>query len=131
MGKIERFEDVDAWKEARALARAIYRISGTGEFARDFGLRDQIRRAAVSVMSNIAEGFERGGNREFIQFLFIAKGSAGEVRSQLYVAADLGYVDEGTLRDLKKLTETVSRLIAGFIKYLKSSPLQGEKKATQ
>ena len=91
MAKIERFEKMDVWQQARTIAKNVYVASRQGEFARDFGLRDQIQRAAVSIMSNIAEGFERGTNKEFIQFLFIAKGSAGEVRSQLYVAFDLGY----------------------------------------
>ncbi|MBM4037083.1 MAG: four helix bundle protein, partial [Planctomycetes bacterium] len=87
MGKIERFEDMDAWKKARELTRAIYQLTSAGGFSRDFGLRDQIRRAAVSVMSNIAEGFERGGDKEFHQFLAVAKGSCGELRCQLYVVS--------------------------------------------
>jgi len=88
MARIERFEDIEAWKKGRDLRKVIYKCSRTGEFARDFALRDQIRRAAQSVTSNIAEGFERGGNREFIQFLSDAKGSCGEVRDQLYTALD-------------------------------------------
>ncbi|MEA2084022.1 MAG: four helix bundle protein [Thermodesulfobacteriota bacterium] len=89
MAKIGKFEDIEAWKKARELTKEIYVISNEGPFARDFGLRDQVRRAAVSVMSNIAEGFDRGGNRELIQFLYIAKGSAAEVQAQLYVALDV------------------------------------------
>lgn len=93
MAKIERFEDIEAWKKARELRKAIYKVSRTGEFAQDFALRNQIRRAAQSTTSNIAEGFERGGNREFIQFLSDAKGSSGEVRDQLYTAIDENYVN--------------------------------------
>jgi len=87
MAKIEKFEDIEAWKKAREVAKEIYAISNEGLFARDFGLRDQIRRAAVSVMSNIAEGFERGGDVEFRRFLAIAKGSAGEVKAQTVCGA--------------------------------------------
>jgi four helix bundle protein len=91
---VRSFEDLVAWQVARELVREIYRETSSGNFARDFGLRDQIRRASVSVISNIAEGFERGGNKEFIQFLYHAKGSCGEVRTQLYVAWDLDYLTE-------------------------------------
>jgi len=86
--KIKTFEDIESWKKARALTNEIYKITGAGTFARDFGLKDQIRRASVSILSNIAEGFERGGDKEFSQFLAIAKGSCGEVRAQLYIALD-------------------------------------------
>ena len=92
--RIERFEDFIAWQKARALAARIYRVSDEGKFAKDFGLKDQIRRAAVSIMSNIAEGFERGRSAEFHQFLSIAKASCAELRSQLYVALDAGYLDQ-------------------------------------
>ncbi|MBV9959442.1 MAG: four helix bundle protein, partial [Acidobacteria bacterium] len=94
MSRIKRFEDIEAWKISRELTRLIYQATARGEFGRDFGLRDQIRRASVSVLSNIAEGFERDGDREFLQFLTIAKGSCGEVRAQLYVALDQRYFDE-------------------------------------
>ena len=83
MSKIKRFEDIESWKGARKLTRQIYQITAAGEFTRDFGLKDQIRRASVSILSNIAEGFERGGDQEFLQFLSVAKGSCGEVRAQL------------------------------------------------
>src|SRR5215204_3249757 len=92
MATIIRFEDLDAWRLARELTQEVYRVTGNGEFSRDFGLTNQIRKASVSVMSNIAEGFERDGNKEFRNFLSIGKGSAGEVRSQLYVALDQGYL---------------------------------------
>src|SRR5438445_8247510 len=100
MGKILRFEEIEAWKKARLLTRDIYQVTAKGDFARDFGLRDQIRRASVSAMSNIAEGFERDGNKEFIQFLSNAKGSTSEVRSQLYVALDAGFIDEKKFQEL-------------------------------
>ncbi len=92
MARIERFEDIESWKKGRELRRAIYQCSKRGEFARDYSLKDQIRRAAQSITSNIAEGFERGGNSELIQFLSDAKGSCGEVRDQLYTALDEKYV---------------------------------------
>ncbi|OGP70693.1 MAG: four helix bundle protein, partial [Deltaproteobacteria bacterium RBG_13_58_19] len=88
MAKIERFEEIDAWKKARELTKNIYEITGKGNISKDFALRDQLRRASVSIMANIAEGFERGGNKEFRQFLAVAKGSVGEVKAQLYVALD-------------------------------------------
>jgi four helix bundle protein len=120
MTKIERFEEIEAWQVARKLTNVIYVASSNGKFARDFGLRDQIRRSAVSIMSNIAEGFGRSGNREFIQFLFIAKGSAFEVQAQLYVALDAGYLDQTKFQELFDLASDTSRLISGFIRYLKS-----------
>src|SRR5215208_2039329 len=92
--QIKNFEDLEIWKIARVLTRAIYQLTRNVKFAKDFALRDQIRRAAISVMSNVAEGFERGGNQEFIQFLYVAKASCGEVRSQLYVALDQSYVSQ-------------------------------------
>lgn len=118
MPKIERFEEIKAWQLARELVTAVYRASSQGKFATDFGLRDQIRRAAVSVISNIAEGFERGSEKEFQRFLYMAKGSAGEVRSQLYVASDLGYLPVEEFADLKARVEEVSRALSGFITYL-------------
>jgi len=127
MNKIERFEDIVAWQKARALTKEIYAASKRGGFARDFGLRDQIQHASVSTMSNIAEGFERGGDNEFIQFLSHAKGSCGEVRSQVYVALDQGYVAPGDFDVLSGQAAEVSRLIAGFMSYLQGSPLRGKK----
>ncbi len=127
MARLERFEDIDAWKEARELTKSVYQITSTGEFARDFGLRDQIRRAAVSVMSNIAEGFERGGDKEFLQFLSLAKGSCGEVRAQLYVALDQTYINDAQFQELVEKTLRINRLIAGLMKYLQTSDLRGSK----
>jgi len=127
MGTIRKFEDIEAWQKARELTRQVYTVSDSGQFARDFGLRDQIRRAAVSIMSNIAEGFERDGSAEFSQFLAIAKGSAGEVEAQLYVALDQGYINQKQFDDIKALASSTKKLIAGFMNYLKQSNLKGQK----
>ena len=112
--KVERFEDLIAWQKARQLVSDIYRITAHGEFAKDFGLRDQIRRAAVSVMSNIAEGFDRGSRSEFHQFLVIAKASCAEVRSQLYVAQDVGYINQENFNTANNNTSELSRIIGGL-----------------
>ena len=127
MANIEKFEEIEAWQKARELTRDIYRITNQGSFARDFGLRDQIRRAAVSTMSNIAEGFGRGGNREFIQFLSTAKGSASEVQAQLYVALDAEYITTEQFRQLYDLAQSSGKLIGGFIRYLQKSDHKGVK----
>ncbi len=111
---VQRFEDLIAWQKARVLTADIYRTTGQGSFARDFGLRDQIQRAAVSAMSNIAEGFDRGSRAEFHQFLVIAKASCAEVRSQLYVAFDIGHIDEPEFDRLRNQTEELSRVIGGL-----------------
>src|SRR6476620_9170212 len=125
--KIKKFEDIESWKKARRLTNEIYRITTTGEFVRDFGLKDQIRRASVSILSNIAEGFERGGDKEFSQFLAIAKGSCGEVRAQLYVALDQDYISLVQFEELTRTATEVSQLISGFMKYLRESTLRGSK----
>ena len=127
MAKITRFEDIKAWRKARALTAAIYQLPSHGEFARDYGLRDQLRRAAVSSMSNIAEGFEREGNKEFVQFLTHSKGSAAEIKSQLYVALDAGYINQTQFDGLSQLADETARLIGGFIRYLQSSDYRGRK----
>lgn len=106
------FESLRVWHDARRLSVAIYAAARAGQFARDFGLRDQICRAAISIMSNIAEGFERGSGREFLQFLKVAKGSAGEVRSQLYAAEDLGYLEPEAAQALRKQAASIARQIA-------------------
>lgn len=112
--RIERFEELIAWQKARVLTREIYEITRIGAFARDFGLSGQIQRAAVSIMSNIAEGFERGGRGEFHQFLSTAKASCAEVRSQLYVALDVGYLEEQKFDRLLRQAEEVARIIGGL-----------------
>lgn len=127
MAKIERFEDLISWQKARELNRLIYKVSREGAFAKDFGLRDQLRRASVSVMSNIAEGFERGGDKEFIQFLSTAKGSCGEVRAQLYAALDESYLTQAEFKELCDRSAEISRLISGFMTYLRRSELRGNK----
>jgi len=127
MSRIDRFEDIEVWRKARELVKAIYAISNEGSFSRDFGLRDQIRRAAVSIMSNIAEGFERDGDREFLQFVSIAKGSTGEVRAHLYVALDAGYIDQETFARLFDMATQISRMLAGLMKYLRNSDYKGKK----
>jgi four helix bundle protein len=114
MGKVSRFEDLIAWQKARQLTRDVYRVSSTGKFSRDFGLRSQIQRAAVSVISNIAEGFERGRRPEFHQFLSTAKGSCAEVRAQLYVAMDIGHLQEEGFERLMAQACEVSRIIGGL-----------------
>lgn len=127
VGTFECFEEIEAWQKARVLVREVYRVSGHGAFLRDFVLRDQVRRAAVSVMSNIAEGYERGGTGEFMQFLSIAKGSAGELRSQFYAALDQGYFDQETFDRMLGLVKENSRLIAGLMNYLRKSSVRGLK----
>ena len=127
MAKIEKFEDIESWKLAREITKLIYMASSAGNFSRDFALVNQIRRASISILSNIAEGFERGGNKEFLQFLAIAKGSCGEVRAQLYVALDQNYVDKNQFEEISgKLLET-NRIISGLMKYLQQSDLRGNK----
>ena len=127
MASIKRFEDVEAWKKGRELTRRIYQITSKNKFTRDYALRDQIRRAAISITSNIAEGFDRGGNREFVQFLAIARGSASELKSQLYTALDADYFDQKEFAELYQLAHSVVLLIGGFIKYLQQSELSGQK----
>jgi len=114
MAKIEKFEDLIAWQKARELTRAIYEATRQGAFAKDYGLSGQIQRATVSIMSNIAEGFERGGRGEFHQFLSTAKASCAEVRSQLYVALDVGYLDETSFDRLMQQAQEVGRIVGGL-----------------
>jgi four helix bundle protein len=114
MPGIERFEDLVAWQKARALTVEIYRATRDTPFARDFGLVGQVQRAAVSIMSNLAEGFERGSNGEFHRFVCTAKGSCAELRIQLYIARDIGYLDSGEFDRLMAQAVEVSRLIGGL-----------------
>jgi len=122
MGTVKQFEDLRVWQEARGLVREVYKVTKQRAFVRDFALRDQITRAAISSMSNIAEGFERGSRKEFVQFLNIAKGSNGEVRSQLYIALDQEYIDERKFGELRESALGLSRRLAKFITYLESYP---------
>ena len=122
MGKFTRFEEIISWQKARELNVEIYQITNSSNlFSKDFGLRDQIRRASVSISSNIAEGFERQTTKEFIRFLYIAKASAGEVRSQLYLAFDLKYLNKEEFEKLMLKINEVSKLISGLLKYLHST----------
>jgi four helix bundle protein len=125
--KILRFEDLPVWQQARELYKIIFEITSQNPFSNDFKFRDQIRSSGGSIMDNIAEGFERGGNKEFVQFLSIAKGSCGECRSQCYRAFDSGYIHQLTLDDLISRTTSLSKNISGFMSYLKQSELKGTK----
>ncbi|WP_373057393.1 four helix bundle protein [Zunongwangia sp. H14] len=121
MAKFNSFEEIFAWQKARELNSEIYRITGIGSFGQDFELRGQIRRSSISISSNIAEGFERGTAKEFIRFLYIAKASAGEFRSQLYLASDLKYLENEEFVKTKAKVNEISKLISGLIKYLHST----------
>ncbi len=120
MAGVSKFEEIEAWKAARRLTVSIYQLTATGAFARDYGLVDQIRRATISISSNIAEGFERKTAKSFVQFLFIAKGSAGEVRSQLYAALDLGYLTKEQFDAVRSDVPQVSKMLVSLISYLES-----------
>lgn len=119
MSTIERFEDIQAWQEARVLTKLVYGLTSDGKWAKDYGLKDQVRRACVSIMSNIAECFERRGTAEFHRFLAIAKGSAAEVKSQMYVALDMDYIGEKPFTTAYQLADKAARLIGGLMNYLK------------
>ena len=118
--QVRRFEDLEAWKFSRELTKTIYSLTRKELIKRDFGLVDQIRRAATSAMTNVAEGFERGSNKDFVRFLFIARGSAGEVRSLLYVALDQGYITEEEFATIHDLCIQTSRIIWGLVKSLRN-----------
>lgn len=122
--KITRFEDLDCWQQARELTRSIYRLTADSKFAKDYGLKDQMRRASVSIMANIAEGFARKGSKEFGQFLFVAKASAAELQSHAYVALDQGYMGEPDFKELYDKLDHVSRMLSNLIKYLSTSRTQ-------
>ncbi len=121
MPKIEKFEDIKAWQLGRDLVKEIYQITKTKNCSRDYGFKEQIQRSAVSLMSNVAEGFERYNKKEFIQFLNFARGSAGEARNHLYVALYLNYISEEDFNKLKDLCESISKCLWNFMKYLKSN----------
>lgn len=121
----KHFTEMEVWQKAKMLTKLIYEATSTGTFSRDWALRDQIRKASVSIPSNIAEGFERGGNKEFIRFLSIAKGSAGEVLTQLHIAMDLGHLTENEFDRLQDQTVRIGRMLGGFVQYLKKSSRKG------
>ena len=121
------FEELGVWQKTLILVKEIYALTNNEKFRKDFSLTDQIRRAGISILANIAEGFERGSNTEFIQFLYIAKGSSGEVRSQLYVAYELGYIDKETFYKYLLLCKEISGQLSRLISYLKRSRFKGEK----
>jgi four helix bundle protein len=127
MSTIKRFEEIISWKEARELNRVLRKLIKEKRFERNFGLISQLERSAGSIMDNIAEGFERGGNKEFIQFLYIAKGSCGELRSQMYRAIDDGYINEEEFNLVSNYCSKISNLIYKLIEYLKASDLKGQK----
>ena len=120
MGKIEQFEDIKSWQKARELSKEVYLISDIGNFGKDFSLKDQVRRCSVSISSNIAEGYERQSDKEFARFLYIAKGSCGELRSQIYLALDLNYISIKQAGKLQSQAIEISKMISGLIKYLKN-----------
>ena len=124
---IERFEDLEIWQEARELCKFVYKITEREPFRKDFTLKNQMRSSSGSTMDNIAEGFERDGTKEFIQFLSISKGSCGECRSQSYRAHDYKYIDKAILDELVERTTILSKKIASFMSYLKSSTFKGTK----
>jgi four helix bundle protein len=121
------FEAMDVWKMGCRLVIDVYRAMGEGQGRRDFALRDQIRKSALSIPSNIAEGFERESPSAFIPFLYYSKGSCGELRTQLYIAAKLGYIDRARLKDLVRQAKDISRMLSGLIKYLKKRRQEGNR----
>jgi len=127
MGTIQRFEDLQVWKKARAFSKDVFQLTQTGLFAKDYELKGQINRSAGSIMDNIAEGFERSGKAEFINFLTISKGSCAETRSQLYRAFDRNYLDEITLKKFLTEGEEVGKMLSGFITYLNKTEVAGIK----
>ena len=127
MATFKKFEEIGAWQKARELTKEIYQVTTHGAFGRDYSLKDQIRRASVSIMSNIAEGFERSGTSEFGHFLSTAKGSAGEVRSQLYVALDQEYLTQDVFEKLLANASEISRMISGLMTYRRQSGIKGTK----
>lgn len=116
--KFNRFEEIDVWKQACELCKEIYLLTNSEVISKDFGFKDQLRRSSVSIPSNIAEGYERKSNTEFVRFLYIAKGSAGELRTQLYIAKEINYISNERFDELFKKAEEISKSLSGFIKYL-------------
>jgi four helix bundle protein len=127
MSTFHRFEDIEVWKKSMSLISLVYKITNGSSFLKDYALTNQIRRSGISIASNIAEGFERDGNKEFINFLYIAKGSCGEVRCQLHIAFNLGYLEIDRFEELYNLATEISRSLGKLIKYLQGSDLKGKK----
>ena len=125
--KVRTFEDLLVWQLSIELVKRVYVLTANAWFSKDFELRSQIRRASVSIPTNIAEGFDRSGTGEFVQFLAMAKGSAGEVKSQLYIALDLNYIDKEIFNQLFSLAAETDRLIGGLMNYLRNSNIKGTK----
>ena len=119
--KINRFEDLECWQSARELVNLVYRVCSVSDLNKNFGLSDQIKRAGISIMANIAEGFSRKSNKEFIQFLFISKASAAELQSHLYIAADQGIIDNASFENLYQHADKVQRQTSNLIKYLNTT----------
>src|SRR5439155_25195316 len=120
--KISRFEDLEIWKQARELTRWVYKLTANGNFSRDYGLKDQMRRASVSIMANIAEGFSRRGDKKFTQFLFVARSSAAELQSHAYVELDQDYITDTDFKRLYESLDHISRMLSNFIKRLLRNP---------
>jgi four helix bundle protein len=127
MGTFKKFEEMDVWKKSRGLTNQIYLLTSKNGFVKDYCLKDQMRRAAISIISNISEGYERDGNREFVQFLSIAKGSSGELRSQLYVALDLSYISNEEFNSLIEKCNEISGMLNSLIRYLRDNVFRGTK----
>lgn len=127
MATVKRFEDLEVWQQARKLATAIYQLTSNGTIVKDYELVKQMNRSVGSIMDNIAEGFDRGGKREFIQILAIARGSCAELKSQLYRALDRKHIGEEIMKQAYEQIEAITRMISGLIKYLNNSNIKGNK----
>ena len=127
MGSVKRFEGFEVWKKSRVFADKIYKLSNIGAFASGYSLKNQINASSGSIMDNIAEGFERGGTKEFIQFLYFSKGSCGEARSQLYRARDRNYITSENFDELFSDAEELSKMLSGLTSYLQTSDIKGIK----
>lgn len=121
--KIQRFEDMEVWQLTRKLVREVYEVTENTKFGRDIDLKRQMRRSGISILSNISEGFERKSNKEFVYFLYVSKGSAGELRSQICIAKDLSFIDENLFNSLTEELIVISKSLSGLIKYLKKTEL--------